>query len=225
MSIRGFRVPTAFHRCAMGVLVLLAVVALGRCAAATTIYTYNFIQTDYVYSLGAGSSFVTTVRGGFTGTADASGHINIGTLSDFRVEYDISPFGSGPGVFYGYYSGVPDYFSFLIGDTSGSTLAFQAPLTLNAFSPYPSQICVGAAVAFLCNGGTPRGIVTVSFDETGSIFARSDIAPVVSLVSSSTVAATPIPGALLLFATALGGAGAVGALRRRIGAKTASSPC
>jgi hypothetical protein len=183
-------------------------------AQASTLYTYSFTQ-DFDFTLGAGFDYPTRLAGGFTGEADASGHINLGTLSDFHLTFDFDP-AIGSGLAYGSYLGPPDYFSFLVGDTSGSTLAFQSPLPIRLFSTGTGTACVGAAVAVLCNGGTPRGVVTVSFGAApAGIFARSEVAPVVTLVSSSTVATTPVPGALLLFTTALGGLGVACAWWRR----------
>lgn len=188
----------------MGALALLGSGVFGRGADAATIYTYSFVQ-DYTYGFDSENRYPATLIGGFTGTADASGHINLGTLSDFHLNIDTS-------IYPGSYSGLPDYFSFLVGDASGSTLGFQSPVMVASPPSYPLQICVGLPVAALCNGGTVRGVY--SFVGIGS-YGTSNIAPVVTLVSSSTVATTPIPGALLLFITALGGVGAAGAWRRQ----------
>jgi hypothetical protein len=204
MSIRGF-VRKALSRAA---LMLMAGIGFGGAAAASTIYTYSFTQA-YTYGFSSENRYPATLTGGFTGTADASGHINLGTLSDFHLNIDTS-------IYTGSYSGLPDYFSFLVGDASGSSLGFQSPVIVAAPPSFALQICVGLPVAALCNGGTARGVY--SFVGVGS-YATSDIAPVVTLVSSSTVATTPIPGALLLFITALAGLGAAGAWwRKRNGA-------
>jgi len=180
-------------------------------AEAATVYTYGFSQ-DFNYTLGAGYIYPTKLVGGFTGTVDATGHISLATLTDFHLTFDFdSTFGTG--LAYGSYAGLPDYFSFVPGDTSGSTLAFQSPLDLLLFTGGETA-CVGATVGFLCNGGSSRGVVLA----LGGVFARSEIAPVVTLVSSSApaaVATTPVPGALLLFATALSGLAAIGLRRRR----------
>ncbi|WP_459856195.1 hypothetical protein [Dongia sp. agr-C8] len=183
-------------------------------AEASTIYTYSFSE-DFNYSLGAGYLYPTKLTGGFTGAADATGHISLTTLTDFHLTFDYAP-GGLPGLAFGSYAGLPDYFSFLVGDTSGSTLAFQSPLPIGLFSTATSTVCVGAAVAPLCNGGTPRGVVAISFGGApAGIFARSEVAPVLTLASSSTIATTPIPGAMLLFMTAVGGLGAASLRWRR----------
>jgi hypothetical protein len=184
--------------------------AIGGGAEASTVYTYSFTQ-DFNYSLGNGGVNPTTLTGGFTGTPDATGHISLSTLTDFHLTFDNAPAGfpSGGPVF-GTYRSLPTYFSFLVGDTSGSTLAFQSPLDLLVFTG-DETACVGAAVGFLCDGGNSRGIVLASI----GAFAHSEIAPAVTLVSSSTIATTPIPGALLLFGTALGALGMAGGWRRR----------
>jgi len=206
MSIRNF-VRGAL---CVGAGLLLAAVALDRAAIASTLYTYSFTQ-DVNYRLDSGFIYPATFSGGFSGTATADGHISLDTLTDFHLHFDDNPYGS-PGVFYGVYSGLPDYFSFLIRDTTGGAFAFQSPLDHPVLTSITSTACVGAAVAALCNGGTARCVVTWA---ALGIFARGDVAPVVTLVSTSTVATTPIPGALLLMMTALSGLGAVGAMRRK----------
>jgi hypothetical protein len=178
----------------LSVLALAGAAFCGHGAEASTIYTYTFTQ-NYTSVFGAA-----TVTGGFTGTAADLDHINLGTLSDFHLKYS-------SGALVGAYAGLPYYFSFQIGDTIGTTLAFQSPI-------YPGEICVGAAVATLCNGGTSFGIFTAG----GVAVARSTFEPAVTLVSAISqppVATTPIPGALLLFATALGGFGAIRIWRRK----------
>ena len=178
----------------LSALALAGAAFCGHGAEASTIYTYTFTQ-DYTSVFGAA-----TVTGGFTGTAADLDHINLSTLSDFHLKYS-------SGALVGAYAGLPDYFSFQIGDTVGTTLAFQSPM-------FPGEVCVGAAVATLCNGGTSFGIFTAG----GVAVARSTFEPTVTLVSAisqTPVAATPIPGAMVLFVTALGGLGAAGAWRRK----------
>jgi hypothetical protein len=202
MSIRSF----LLRELAVGALALLGCVVIGRGAEASTIYTYSFVQTDYFYNV-AGFFPPSIVTGGFTGTADALDHIHLDTLSDFHVDFDGHP---GPGLFYEAYSGLPDYFSFQIGD-NGGTLAFQSPLR------GVLELCVGEAVITKCGSHLARGVLHVA-SASPYDFAASGNGPVVTLVSavsSSPVATTPIPGALLLFGTALGGLGAAGAWRRK----------
>jgi hypothetical protein len=188
---------------------LFAIMVACHCGAeAATIYTYSFEQTGYTIDWGHSAVLPATLKGSFTGTPDAF-HINLGTLSAFQVQFDTAG-GSAS------YSGLPDYFSFEIGDTSGGTLAFQTPVPL--FPGFPSEACVGVAVSALCNGGTARGYVRVGPDATALLFSRSDIAPVVTLVSAvspTPEATTPVPGAILLFSTALAGLGAACARRRK----------
>jgi hypothetical protein len=192
-------------RTLLGALTLfLTAAAIAGTAEAATIYSYNFIQEFDVSGTGVPPDTV-PLSGHFAGTADALGYINRNTLTDFHLEIPVPNY---PGA----YSAQPDFFSFQIGDPSGSTLAFRVSGLNLGFSS--AQLCVGVAVGVLCSGGTSRGVY--QFTVTSAVIARSEVAPVVTLVSStSPVATTPIPGALFLFATALGGAGAVGVLRRR----------
>jgi len=189
----------------------------GGVAEASTIYTYGFEQTGYIVAAAPpfGGILPATLKGSFTGTSDAIDHISLGTLSAFHVEFGATN-GAGTSASY---SGVPDYFSFQVGDTNGSTLAFQAPLPL--VPGVMGQACVGVAVAALCGGGTALGYVSVSVAGVVVFFNESTVVPTITLLSAindTPVATTPIPGALLLFGTALGGIGAAGAMRRKIGA-------
>jgi hypothetical protein len=188
--------------------------AMGAGAEASTVYTYSFTQ-DFTYSINGGQAVPTTLTGSFTGTADAIDHISLDTLSDFHLNFD-TEHEYGSGIVAGTYSGLPDYFSFLIGDASGSSLAFQSPLHQPFFPVGTSTACVGLVVAALCDGGTARGVVIAALGGTPVVFASSAVAPVVTLVSavsSPPVATTPLPGALLLFSTALGGLGVAGVRR------------
>jgi hypothetical protein len=181
-------------------LVLAGAAFCGRGADASTIYTYTFTQNYDSFG------FAATVTGGFTGTA-ALGYINLSTLSEFHLEYSSTNY-------LWTYAGLPNDFSFGIGGPSGTSLTFRSPI-------FPGEICVGWAVSFLCNGGTSLGIFTTG----GVAVARSTVEPVVTLVSAineTPVATTPIPGAMVLFATALGGLCAAGAWRRKA-ARTASA--
>jgi len=196
MSLRGLREL-------LSALLLLGAGVSG--AEAATVYTYSFTQ-DFVYSLGNGFVNPATLVGGFAGTTDATGHVSLNTLSDFHLTFDR---GTTPGIAFGAYAGPPEYFSFLVGDASGGTLTLKSPLKLLLFTT-DATACVGAAVAFLCNGGS-RGVVLSAI----GVFARSEVAPVLTLVSATTVAVTPIPAALLLFGTAIGGLGAARAWRRK----------
>lgn len=189
----------------------------GGVAEASTIYTYGFEQTGYLVDATPvfGGILPATLKGSFTGTSDTIDHISLGTLSAFHVQFGAT---NGAGSLVSY-SGVPDYFSFQVGDTNGSTLAFQAPLPL--VTGAMGQACVGVAVAVLCGGGTGLGYVGVNVAGAVLLFNESAVAPTITLLSAvndTPVATTPIPSALLLFGTALGGIGAAGAMRRKIGA-------
>jgi len=201
MALRGLRTV-------LGALTLVCFWATGgACANASTIYTYGFSQQTTVQIAGAGS-LPGALSGSFTGTADAFGYINMATLTDFRLETSAFLYGAK-------YAGPPDFFSFQVGDTSGSTLAFQSPAVIPG-SILDAQVCVGVAVAALCNGGTWRGVYKL-VGATSNI-STSDVAPLVWLISSTStppVATTPLPGAMLLFTTALIGAGVTGAMRHR----------
>src|SRR5688572_8229217 len=138
MSIRGF-VRNALGRAA---LMLMAGIGFSGAAAASTIYTYSFEQTGYTLDWFGTGVLPATLKGSFTGTADAF-HINRSTLSAFNVQFDTVGVGASE-----LYSGLPDYFSFQVGSSGGSsTLAFQTPLPL--FTGTLSQACVGAAVSIL----------------------------------------------------------------------------
>jgi hypothetical protein len=198
----------------LGILTLVCAAAGGgRSADATTIYTYSFAQ-EFTTGTG-GLAAPASLSGSFTGTADALGYIHLGTITDFHL--NLSAF-----VVSAQYSGLTglDFFSFQVGDASGSTLAFRSPAILTSLPDTDARVCVGAAVAALCNGGTWRGVYQTIAVSSGDAFniGTSGIAPVVTLVSSIStppVATTPIPGGLLLFSTALGSAGLVCVLRRR----------
>jgi len=196
-------------RTLLGALALVAIAAAASVRAeAATIYTYGFAQPFTVEVAGAGAS-AGSLGGRFTGTADVLGYITLATLTDFRLETSAYLYG-------GQYVGLPDFFSFQVGDTSGSTLAFQSPAIPSMGSLSDAQVCVGVAVAALCNGGTWRGVY--KFKGAAANISRSDVAPTVWLISSTgtpSVAATPIPGAFFLFTTALGAAGMAAVLRRR----------
>jgi hypothetical protein len=215
MSICGFGIRRLLCRWALSALVLVAGIAIGRGAEAATIYTYSFVQPGYIYELG-NTTYTATLTGGFTGTVGTQSafHIDRSSLSDFHLAIDLSTPDTD---FQGFYSGLPNYFSFEIGDAVGGTLAFESPLLSLG---RPDQVCVGAAVSILCNGGAALGVVgyvvVPGFIEP--VIAATSFGPTVTLISTVTtppVATTPIPGALLLFATALGGLGTAGAWRCR----------
>jgi hypothetical protein len=200
MSFRGFGNLGFLRRYAMPALALLGGVIGSHGAEAATIYTYTFTQ-DY----GVGH----TLTGGFTGTADSFGdHISLGTLTDFHIEV------AGP-IATGSYSGLPNFFSFKIGDTFGTTLSIDSPMTL--ISDFVRvQVCTGILTMLSC--GTDHSTGAIVLPGFGAL-TTSTVAPTVTLVSAvdtPPVATTPIPGALLLFSTALGGIGAAAALRRKI---------
>jgi hypothetical protein len=203
-------------RTLLGALALFwTAAAMGGRAEAATLYTYSFTQEFKIGSPG-GAPIPTSLSGHFTGTADALGYINLSTLTDFHLEINSPHVPAEYPYLPATYSSLPDFFSFQVGDASGSTLAFKSPAIFLVF-PIESRVCVGVAVAALCGGGTSRGVYQLYPYTT--FLAGSEVAPVVTLVSSSSpVATTPIPGALFLFTTALGGAGALGALRRRASA-------
>lgn len=198
MAIRGL--------CTLVGAFALTLMAAVSNAQATTIYTYGFSQE---LTTRQGDSAV--IAGSFKGTTNALGYIDLTTLSEFHVDY--STIGMQA-----HSSGLPDFFSFQVGDASGSTLAFLSPV-FTTVTLFDYRVCVGVAVAALCNGGTARGVFQVV--GASSNFAAGEIAPLVTLVSStspSPIASTPIPGAMLLFTTALAGGSAICALGRRASA-------
>jgi hypothetical protein len=200
VSISGFWIRK-LSCWAVGALALVAGVIYGRGAEASAIYTYSFTQA-YTFNT-SGTSVPATLTGGFSGTADAFGHITLATLTDFHISFA----GGGSAAAY---SGLPDYLSFKIGDTAGTTLFIQSPLIFGAPSILLAEVCTGLAVASVCNRQNEFG--TVDFPGGTIEIAGSRVAPTVTLVS---VATTPLPDTLFLFATALGGLGAAGAWRRK----------
>jgi hypothetical protein len=198
MSFRGFWSWGCLGRCTTAALALLGGVLCSHGAEATTIYTYAFTQ-DY----GVGH----TLTGGFTGTADSFGdHISLSTLTDFHIEV-AGPYANGG------YSGLPNFFSFKIGDTLGTTLSIDSPMTLSPMF-VRVEVCTGILTMLFC--GTDRATGAIILAGFGAL-TTSTVAPTVTLVSaisSTPVATTPIPGAIFLFSTALGGIGAAAVIRR-----------
>jgi hypothetical protein len=196
----GFR-----GRFALGTLALLGGMAIGGVAEAATIYTYDFTQ-----SFGEAGAPI-TVSGNFSGTADSFDHISLATLIDFHVE-------ASSGFFSASYSGIPDFFSYKIGDAVGTTLAFLSLLPDASYNPLP-HVCTGVATAIFCKTDGALGAIAIIGSGTQvGVLSTSSSAPTVTLVSavsSDPVATTPIPGTLLLFSTALAGLGATHARRRK----------
>lgn len=208
MSFRGLQ-SRIFRRWTMVGLALMGSLAIGGAAEASTIYTYNFTQ-----SYGTGSPIA--ISGSFSGTADSFDHISLGTLTDFHIEASSAYFSAS-------YSGLPDFISYKIGDTAGTTLAIFSPLPNASYNPQP-DICTGVATAVFCQTDGALGVIAILNSGThAGVLATSLVAPTVTLVSAVSVdpvATTPIPGALLLFATGLGGLGTLSAWRR----KSAAAP-
>jgi hypothetical protein len=190
----------------LGALALLGGMAFRGAAEASTIYTYTFTQP-----FGQVGDPI-NVSGSFSGTADSFDHISLGTLIDFHIE-------ASGGSFNASYSGPPDFFSYKIGDTIGTTLSILSLLPDTTYIPLP-HVCTGVATAIFCETDSAFGAIAIAITLSGTVgvLSKSTVAPTVTLVSavsSAPVATTPIPGALFLFVTALGGLGAVGAWWRK----------
>jgi len=190
----------------LGALAVLAGIAFSGAAEASTIYTYTFTQP-----FGQVGDPI-NVSGSFSGTADSFDHISLGMLIDFHIEASSSTFNAS-------YSGLPDFFSYKIGDTIGTTLSLLSLLPDATYIPLP-HVCTGVATAIFCKTDSAFGAIaiTITLSGTQGVLSASTVAPTVTLVSavsSPPVATAPIPGALLLFVTALGGLGAAGAWWRR----------
>jgi hypothetical protein len=206
MSLRGFGRWSLLRRSGLVALALLGGIACRGAAEASTIYTYNFSQ-----AFGPTGNPI-NVSGNFSGTADVFDHISLGTLIDFHVE------ASGAS-FHASYSGLPDFFSYKIGDTIGTTLSILSLLPDPTYTPLP-HLCTGVATAIFCKTDAAIGAIAITITLSGDqgVLAASTVAPTVTLVSAisaTPVATTPIPGALFLFMTALGGLGALGAWWRK----------
>jgi hypothetical protein len=199
----------------LGILALLTGLVIGQAASASTIYTFGFQQTGLdVFSTPAIESG--TLSGTFSGTVDSLGIMSLADLTSFHLEINGLP---GPQPNFSS-SSLPYLFGFHVGDPSSLTF-----IELTEYVPHlflEVDYCMGAAAGFVCNGGNARGVLAVDvLPGSDRLFALaptlvSNSAPTVALVST-----TPIPAAGLLFATALGGIGALGAVRRR---KSARSP-
>ena len=202
---------SVFTKRMLGILALLTGMVLGQAAAASTIYTFGFQQIGLdVFSTPAVENG--TLSGTFSGTVDSLGIMSLADLTNFHLE--INGF-AAPNDLYNFRSDeLPYLFGFHVGDPS--TLTFIENLVDLPSASSDHDYCMGATVGFVCNGGSARGVAARGFHIGSSIFyvfdpvLVSNSAPTVTLVSS-----TPIPAAGLLFATALGGMGALGAMRRR----------
>jgi hypothetical protein len=170
--------------------------------------TFNFTVTGWE---GADSIAAPTgvLTGSFTGTVEPDGYILLSDLTAFSATFSVNGNVSSIGLpLLGVFSidTNPEY-------TLSSTLLFAGSEDL------PSPVCVGSVVTFdpACSvyGNPPSGTTAVALSEEGPALSvyYSSTAPTVTLVSS--VAPTPLPATLPLFASGLGALGLLGWRRKR----------
>jgi hypothetical protein len=144
------------------------------------------------------------VVGTFRGTLDGTGRIELGTLTYFEIHQ--TGFASPSfmeNMFIGVHS-APDFFTF--NPSTPATFGFHVALNTIAL-PLTAEFCMGPAIGLFCAGsGSARGVGTL--DGVPALISTS--APTLTLIS-----ATPLPGALLLFGTALSGIAGLSLVRRR----------
>jgi hypothetical protein len=182
MSVRG----------ALGAFLLAAGLLAAPGASASTIYTYTFEQSGYL-PFGTLTSAPGKITGSFTGRADATGVITQDSLTSFHIEMS----GFTDDLLTSNLTGdfIPDFFGYHVGDTP--TFGFIEQIA-GAGLPINLRLCVGPAATLACVPGTERGVLLVSIFP----LASSAVTPVLTQVS---VTNTPIPGAVVLLATALSG--------------------
>jgi hypothetical protein len=194
MQIRSF---FRWHSWAVACAVLAGLLA-APAAKAATINSYSFTQGGYDSLL--------SVRGAFTGVVGDDGYMRLADLTDFYIQG--FPLLTG--------DSRPTMFSFNTGPGNASTLFIVATLRDLYGSLGNYTLCTGAATFLVCNVQNQLGAIV---NARGGTYT-TDL-PDITLLSSKPIVVpttTPSPGALLLFATALGGLGPVAvAKRRRVG--------
>jgi hypothetical protein len=196
------------ERRSLGVVALLVGLAFSGVAHATPIYTYEFELTGFKHYLGS-SLPQAVVKGSFSGTLDPSGDLLKSAVTAFHLE--VSGF-SNPD-HNRTTDVIPDFFLYTPHLNTFSLVDFYT----DPGDTY--ALCIGGATGVACNGGSALGALAyLPFGQDPIYFSQrfmqafTDSRPVVSLVS---VATTPIPGAAILFGTALAGIAGFGAARRR----------
>jgi hypothetical protein len=178
-------------------------------AKAATISTYSFTQTGY-HGGSMSNGLTAVLSGSFSGTVENSGIIGQSDLTNFS--FTLTIYNTDHSVFAVPLTGNLSDLALFSYDTTGS------PSALDISSQNPVGVCVGAAAAFgLCGGSGYAGSFTYLDSAhpivpgSGEPFLWTSEAPQIAL----TVATTPIPPALPLFASALAALGLFGWTKRR----------
>ncbi len=166
--------------------------ATGACAHASSIDTFDFVQSGYVDK--NQDNIVAIISGSFTGIPDATGSISLASLSGFTIE------GA---------SFKPTFFSF---NENGGNSSLDV-----AVAPNGEPVCIGAAAAFggtltavNCGPGQFNGYGVFDIPNPTAFGTQSLAA--VTLVSSVPIggsgtsgsgATVPEPGTFLLFGSGL----------------------
>jgi hypothetical protein len=202
-SIRSGVASTAMM---IGVMLAGALVFAGQ-AAASTVYTYSFMQSGYFAASRPGEDITATLSGSFSfSDLPASGIVGKADLIDFS--YDLTDYFSGRPVSLVQGGDLANLVSFSFHPDQLGSLFLQA----HADGQVATDVCVGAAASFgLCGQPTGfNGAFAISQSGTTSApdfaFLVTSAGPQITLTSSVTtppVATTPIPPTLPLFASAI----------------------
>jgi hypothetical protein len=229
--MKGINVVDGKRRIAMGsirsgvagVAVMVGVMLAGavcfaRPAAASTIYTYSFMQSGYFPSARPDQDITATLSGSFSfSDLPATGIIGKADLIDFS--YDLTDYLAGQPVPLVRGGDLSNLVSFSFHPDQVGSFFLQA----HADGQVATDVCVGAAAAFgLCGRPTGfNGAFAISQSGTTSTpdiaFLVTSAGPQVTLTSSVTtppVATTPIPPTLPLFASAIMALGLFGWQRK-----------
>lgn len=191
-----------------------ALVGLGSAANALTVNTYSFSQPGYVFFI-RGPTGPGTLTGTFSGALNPLGHWQLGDLSSLSLTLTYPTDHGIVSDRAGDLSGLT-FFSFNTNSGSDLSLAFQGSFTAT---------CVGVTATLLaaCNPGGSNPVNT--FGDAllqGNVFARTDQAPVITLVSSITnEPAVPEPSTWAMLLVGFVGVGY--AVRRGSGTSAAAT--
>lgn len=183
----------------------LALTAAASCGEAATINTYSFSQPGYVFFV-RGPTGPGTLNGTFSGTLNSLGEWQLGDLSSLSLTISY-PTDHGTSIDNaGNLAGL-SFFSFNTSSGSDLSLVFQGSSVVT---------CVGATATLLleCNptGSNPADTFGDALINE-AVFARTNQAPVITLLSSVTSeAAVPEPAT---WAMMLLGFGVIGCATRK----------